>query len=94
MLRLKLVNYYLDKLSQNKKSHDKVEFDIIYSCYFFGIEKKMHNLSKHGFVKDEQDSIIKSLLDLTNKIIDTKQGLYKKDLLKVESLENKIRFYR
>ena len=86
----KLVNYYLDKLSQNKKSHDKVEFDIIYSCYFFGIEKKMHNLSKHGFVKDEQDSIIKSLLDLTNKIIDTKQGLYKKDLLKVESLENKF----
>ena len=86
----KLVNYYLDKLSQNKKSHDKIEFDIIYSCYFFGIEKKMHNLSKYGFAKDEQDSIIKSLLDLTNKIIDTKRGLYKKDLLKVESLENKF----
>ena len=86
----KLVNYYLDKLSQNKKSHDKVEFDIIYSCYFFGIEKKIHNLSKDGFAKDEQDSIIKSLLDLTNKIIDTKRGLYKKDLLKVESLENKF----
>ena len=54
------------------------------------LRKRCITFQNTVFVKDEQDSIIKSLLDLTNKIIDTKQGLYKKDLLKVESLENKF----
>jgi glutamine kinase len=86
----KLVNYYLDKLTQNRKSHDKIEFDIIYSCYFFGIEKKLNTLSAYGFVNDEIKSISSSLLVLTNKVIDTEHGLYKKDLAKVEKLEKKF----
>jgi phosphoenolpyruvate synthase/pyruvate phosphate dikinase len=86
----KLVNYYLDKLTQNTKSHDKIEFDIIYSCYFFGIEKKLQKLSRYNFTQDELVSISQSLLDLTNKIIDTEHGLYKKDLEKVETLKKKF----
>jgi phosphoenolpyruvate synthase/pyruvate phosphate dikinase len=47
----KLVDFYLDKLSQNASYHDKIEFKIIYSCYFFGISKKLELLLKNGFEK-------------------------------------------
>ena len=31
----KLVNYYLEELSKNSNHHDKVEFEIVYSCLFW-----------------------------------------------------------
>lgn len=86
----KLVNYYLNVLSQNISYHDKVEFEIIFSCYYFGIENKLLKLNDFGFNENELNSIKKSLLGLTNKIIDTKNGLYKKDLEKVEILKTKF----
>ncbi len=86
----KLVDYYLSKLHKNTHHHDKVEFEIIYSCYYFGLEKKLLNLKKEGFDIKEINKIKKSLIDLTNNIIDIKNGLYKKDLEKVEIL--KIKF--
>lgn len=86
----KLVNYYLNKLSENINHHDKVEFEIIYSCYYFGIEQKLSALQKFGFNQNELDKITKSLLDLTNNIINTTDGLYKKDLKKVDLLKNKF----
>jgi hypothetical protein len=30
----RLANYYLTCLAKNPSSHDKVEFDILFSCYF------------------------------------------------------------
>lgn len=86
----KLVNYYLNELSKNINHHDKVEFEIIYSCYYFGIENKLLRLKAVGFNDTELDSIKASLLDLTNNIINIENGLYKKDLEKVEILKNKF----
>ena len=85
----KLVNHYLNELSKNINHHDKVEFEIIHSCYYFGLENKLLKLKDVGFSNDELDSIKLSLLELTNNIIDTKDGLYKKDLEKAMILENK-----
>ena len=87
---IKLVNYYLDELSKNTNHHDKVEFEIIYSCYYFGIDKKLDKLKQYNFNQDEIKSIENSLLTLTNNIIDTKDGLYKKDLLKAQALDGKF----
>ena len=84
----KLVNFYLDKLLKNRVYHDKVEFEIVYSCYFFGIDKKLKKLLKFGFNKNEIKRIEFSLLELTNGII-KKDGLYKKDIQKIEILKNK-----
>ncbi len=85
----KLVDFYLDELSQNRNFHDKVEFEIVYSCYYFGVNKKLQKLHKKGFNDNEIKRIEFSLLELTNRIIDTKKGLYKKDLQKVEVLNEK-----
>lgn len=86
----KLVDFYLNELSKNVNHHDKVEFEIIYSCYYFGLENKLSKLKEFGINKDELDNIKASLLDLTNNIIDTKNGLYKKDLEKIELLKVKF----
>lgn len=74
----KLVNYYLDELSKNINHHDKVEFEIIYSCYYFGLENRLLKLKEFGFDDSELNNIKLSLLNLTNNIIDIKDGLYKK----------------
>jgi phosphoenolpyruvate synthase/pyruvate phosphate dikinase len=86
----KLVNYYLNRLSSNINNHDKVEFKIIYSCFYFGIEKKLLKLLDYDFNKNELKTIKKSLLNLTNNIINQKSGLYKKDLDKAKILNTKF----
>lgn len=86
----KLVNYYLDELSKNINHHDKVEFEIIFSCYFFGLNKKLERLKEFDFSNTDIEKIEFSLLNLTNQIIDIKDGLYKKDLEKVERLKDKF----
>ena len=83
----KLINYYLNKLAKYPKYHDKVEFEIVYSCYYIGITKKLKELLKYGFGEKEVLKIENSLLDLTNKIIHPKTGLYKKDIEKIKILQ-------
>ena len=83
----KLVNYYLEKLSNNEYYHDKVEFQIIYSCYYFGISEKLQTLLGYGFREDEIKRIEFSLLEITNNII-CKDGLYKKDIEKINLLDH------
>lgn len=89
----KLVNYYLNKLSMYPKYHDKIEFEIVYSCYYLGLHEKLKELLEYGFNENEIIRIEFSLLELTNSIIDPKNGLYKDDIAKISILEenyNKI----
>ncbi|MCK5110916.1 MAG: hypothetical protein KAQ94_05295 [Arcobacteraceae bacterium] len=83
----KLVDYYIDELSNNITYHDKVEFKIVYSCYFFGISNKLAILENNDFNKDEIKQIKVSLLELTNKAINIEDGLYKQDILKIQILK-------
>ena len=82
----KLVEFYLKKLSDSPNLHDKIEFKIVHSCYYFNLEEKLQELYQNGFNNKEIDEIKKSLLQLTNKIIDPNFGHYKKDLSKVNEL--------
>lgn len=83
----KLANYYLDTLSNYPKYHDKIEFEIVYSCYYLGLPNKLKKLLEHGFNENEITRIEFSLLELTNAIINPKEGLYIKDIEKVKILE-------
>lgn len=89
----KLVNYYLNKLSAYPKYHDKIEFEIVFSCYYLGIHDDLRQLLCCGFNENEITRIEFSLLELTNQIISPKSGLYRKDIEKIYILEenyNKI----
>ena len=82
----KLVDYYLDKLYKNHDLHDKIEFDIVFSCYDFNINKKLSNLLNNDFNENEIKRIEFSLLNLTNSILSTKNGLCLKDIEKSKKM--------
>lgn len=83
----KLINYYIDRFVDKPENHDKVEFEIVYSCYTFDIKEKVNTLYNYGFNKFEIASICDSLRFLTNKIIDKNNGLLTNDLNKINKLE-------
>ena len=69
-IKKKLVNFYLKKLINNPHLHDKVEFEILFTCYDFTLPDRLNELKKHGFSKFEITQIKKELLKLTIEIIE------------------------
>lgn len=82
----KLVNYYIDRLLSEPDLHDKVEFEIVFSCYTLDLPKRLAVLSGHGFTAEELERITGSLRSLTNRIINGTNGLWHQDRNKVEIL--------
>ena len=85
----KLVNSYIQKLVENPSKHDKVEFEIVHSCYTVDLPQRLEELSGQGFDTSECIEIADSLRDLTNNIINDQNGLWKKDYEKIEELKSR-----
>jgi glutamine kinase len=68
-IKKKLLNFYFHKLISNPQFHDKVEFEIILSCYDLNIDDKLKELQMNGFTKEEVITIKKDLIHFTNNII-------------------------
>ncbi|TLD81382.1 hypothetical protein LS70_007665 [Helicobacter sp. MIT 11-5569] len=83
----KLVDYYLDTLEANPQFHDKIEFNIVFSCYDLNLPNKLKKLLDKGFNENEIKRLEFALLELTNSIINPKKGLYLKDLKKIQKLQ-------
>ena len=45
----RLVNYYIERLVAQPNLHDKVEFEIIFSCHTFDLAERISVLERHGF---------------------------------------------
>ncbi|MBD5117680.1 MAG: phosphoenolpyruvate synthase [Clostridiales bacterium] len=84
----KLVDYYLDRLCAHPEYHDKVEFEIAFTCYTFDLPERVKALDSHGFTAEEQDCLVRSLREMTNSIIQ-ENGLWRKDAEKIEILQEK-----
>lgn len=89
ILSEKLVNYYIGRLIDSPSYHDKVEFEIIFSCYTLDLPERLEVLKKNGFNDDELTSFSDSLRTLTNKIIHSNRGLWKADIERIEKLEQR-----
>lgn len=85
----KLVNYYLERLIENPKKHDKAEFEIVFSCYTLDLPERIKVLSGYGFSEKEIEAIVASLRNVTNNIIDHKKGLWRRDYQKIKMLEKR-----
>ena len=81
----KLINYYLGKFKRNKNYHDKIEKEIIFTCYSFNAEKKLERELKNVLSKKEIFSLIKNLKKINNLAFYEKN----KDLIKINSLKEK-----
>lgn len=89
----KLINYYMDRFIEKPENHDKIEFEIVHSCYTFNLNKKLNILYNYDFNSSEINCISNSLRNLTNHIIGKNNGLLAKDINKISQLEirrNKI----
>lgn len=82
----RLVNWYVDRLTAIPASHDKVEFDVVFSCYTFDLDDRLQALAG-PFTQWELGDLRSALRRLTNRIIDPVAGLYKGDLAKIMTLE-------
>lgn len=65
---IKLVNYYLSRFQQSPWLHDKIESEIIFSCYEFNLGGRLKELSVI-FSMEDQEAILSSLTSLTRSII-------------------------
>jgi len=82
----RLVDYYVRSLLETPSLHDKVEFEIVFSCYSFDIRERMRSLEKAGFSKAECELLASCLNRLTNRIIHRDTGLWRNDLARIETL--------
>lgn len=82
----RLVDHYIDRLLAEPTLHDKVEFEIVFSCYTLDLPERLERLAEAGFSKPERDVIAQSLRKLTNRIVHSKDGLWRVDAAKIETL--------
>ena len=81
----KLVNYYMKKLKSNLNNHDKIEFNIVFTCYTFSTEKKLRKIPNKYLSKKEIKDLSKNLKIITKLSIDS----LNKNLKNVKILINK-----
>lgn len=85
-IQKRAINYYLKTLKKFKFNHDKIEFEIVETCYDFDTRQKLLK-----FLNKKDASIyIKSLKEITNNILDKKKNIINKEVLKIYKLDKKI----
>ena len=82
----RLVDYYIDRLLNNPALHDKVEFEIVFSCYSLDLQERLEPLKAVGFSHSDLEEISHSLGKLTNNIINSETGLWRSDAKRIETL--------
>jgi hypothetical protein len=65
----KLVNHYLDELKADPSKHDKVEFEICFTCLDFGFDEDSKRLLRSGFSVAEVEALRESLQRLTDRVV-------------------------
>lgn len=85
----KLVNDSIQRLLESPDFHDKVEFEILFSCYTLDLPARLKLLQNRGFSQLECDLLAESLRQLTNRILHQETGLWKKDIARLKILETR-----
>lgn len=90
-IRSKLINFYLKKLQDHPYLHDKVEFEILFTCYDFNIDVRLKELLENDFSSDETNEIKKSLHAFTKNILKIFPTISTNSYDYIEELNNKRR---
>ncbi len=86
----RLVNYYIDRLLAEPHLHDKVEFEIIFSCYTLDLPARMGRLAGHGFSPEDRAELASALRRLTNRVIHGETALWRRDREKIDLLDQRF----
>ena len=85
----RLVDYYIQRLVDEPMLHDKVEFEIVFSCYTLDLPERLKILQNFSFSQNEQNAIADALRTLTNRIIRPKDALWQGDADKLKILNDR-----
>lgn len=88
-LACRLADHYLDRLLEEPTLHDKVEFEIVFSCYTLDLPERLERLADAGFSRNEREAIGQSLRRLTNRIVHPREGLWREDAAKLDILSSR-----
>ena len=83
----RLVDHYTDALLTSPTLHDKVEFEIVLSCYTLDLEERLEALPSERFSSADRRRIADSLRGLTNRIVHPESGLWIGDAARLDTLE-------
>ena len=86
----RLVNYYIDSLLARPQLHDKVEFEIIFSCYTLDLPVRLRALGAHGFSAADVAELSGALRRLTNRVIQPETALWRRDRAKIDVLAQRL----
>ncbi len=68
-VRKKLLHFYLGKLRQHPHLQDKVEFEILFTCYDLDFNERAEELKSAAVKESEIEELRQSLCKLTNELI-------------------------
>ena len=83
----KIIDYQINKINKKPYLHDKVEFEVINTCYDFNLEKR---INKIPLTQSEKKIYTNELFELTNNILNQKNKFFKNEIIKIESLKKRI----
>jgi hypothetical protein len=82
----RLVDHYLDRLVANPAWHDKIEFEIVFTCYSLDLPERLGQLRDAGFSEADCRQLTESLRSLTNRIVNVTTGLWRDDAARIDTL--------
>lgn len=85
----RLVDHYMDRLLDTPALHDKIEFEIVLSCYAFDTDLKLKALREAGFAESDVAELRDALRALTRRIIDPVDSPRLADRAGLEKLEER-----
>ena len=85
-LKRKLCNFYLDKLKEDPAAHDKVEFEIVASCFSFDLDRQLTEMRQWGLSRGEVLKIQNAVKKLTQSIIKNSKTQLRRDLRHLKGL--------
>lgn len=88
-MRHKLVEGCLEHLRRKPELHDKVEFEILDSCFLFDAEQRAALYKSYGLRNREVTSFQKALTDLTVKMIENHRQIFEADSLFIKNLRQR-----
>jgi phosphohistidine swiveling domain-containing protein len=85
----RLVDHYISELVNKPTLHDKVEFEIVHSCYSLDLFEKLKGLRSSGFSEDDVTQLADSLRRLTKRVINPETGLWRADAARLDVMDER-----
>ena len=90
----KLVESYLQRLSERPALHDKIEFRVAITSLTFSTDSRLAGLKRRGFSDSELSEFRGALLTLTRRVLHPVNGIWKSDTIRIKQLKSRLELLR